>query len=54
MNIMLQLKNFNEKYDKLNIEVCWHYDEPDEDMLEAGEEFEDMTGVSFTYIPIPV
>jgi len=37
MDIMLLLKNFIQKAHKIDIE--WHYDNRDEDMLEAGKEF---------------
>lgn len=28
----------------------WHYFEDDDDILEAGEEYEDMTGISFDFV----
>lgn len=34
----------------VNLIINWHYEEMDEDMQEAGEEFEDMMGVKFNYV----
>ena len=34
-----------------NITVNWYYDEGDEDMKEAGEDYEDILGMRFNYIP---
>ncbi len=32
-----------------NLEIVWEYDEDDEDVYEAGVEFEDLSGVKFTF-----
>ncbi len=34
----------------INLKINWHYEEMDEDMQEAGEEFEDMMGVKFNFV----
>ena len=51
MEIIDVIKTVEENNSKLIIE--WHYQEDDEDMLEAGEDFEAVTGVSFNYISYP-
>ena len=51
MEIIDIIKTVEENNSKLIIE--WHYQEDDEDMLEAGEDFEAVTGVSFNYISYP-
>ena len=33
-----------------NVRVKWHYLREDEDMLEAGKDYADLTGLSFDYI----
>lgn len=35
-----------------NVTINWMYDEYDDDMKETGEDYEDILGVSFNYIPI--
>lgn len=35
---------------KGNLQINWHYKEIDEDMLEAGEDLQDITELSFTFI----
>lgn len=40
------------KIDNVNLELNWYYDAMDEDMLESGEEFEDMLGVEFNFIKV--
>ncbi|MFK7952088.1 MAG: DUF1987 domain-containing protein, partial [Ekhidna sp.] len=32
--------------------INWFYEEEDEDMKEAGEDYEDILGVGFNYIPM--
>tara|TARA_B100000809_G_scaffold71875_1_gene69532 strand:- start:2209 stop:2607 length:399 start_codon:yes stop_codon:yes gene_type:complete len=34
----------------VNLKINWHYEEMDEDMQEAGEEFEEMMGIKFNFI----
>jgi hypothetical protein len=36
--------------DGKNITIEWHYEEDDEDMQEAGEEYADIVEVPFTFI----
>ncbi|MDR2010625.1 MAG: DUF1987 domain-containing protein [Bacteroidales bacterium] len=40
------LKNFT---GKPNVDVIWHYEEDDEDILESGHEYETLTGLKFIY-----
>ena len=51
MEIIDVIKTVEEK--NSNLIIDWHYQEDDEDMLEAGEDFEAVTGVSFKYISYP-
>lgn len=32
------------------VQICWHYPKGDEDIQEAGAEFQKMTGLNFKYI----
>ncbi|WP_258100527.1 DUF1987 domain-containing protein [Marinoscillum pacificum] len=34
------------------ITVNWYYEEDDEDMIETGEDFEDLLGLTFNYIEL--
>jgi len=34
-----------------DVKVIWHYESSDEDILEAGENFENITGLPFTMTP---
>jgi hypothetical protein len=34
------------------IEINWMYDEDDEDILEAGEDFSSLTGMDFNYVGV--
>ena len=34
------------------IKVNWFYEEGDEDMKEAGEDYEDILGMEFNYVPL--
>jgi hypothetical protein len=33
-----------------NLNINWYYEEEDDDMLEAGEDYSDLLGVDFNYI----
>lgn len=33
-----------------SISINWYYEEDDEDMLEAGEDYSDLLGVEFNYV----
>ena len=35
-----------------SVHVNWYYEEDDDDMLETGEDYEDILGLPFSYIPI--
>lgn len=36
-----------------NLKIDWYYQEDDEDMMEAGEDFESVTGAQFNFISYP-
>jgi len=38
---------------KNEVEINWHYEEDDEDMLEAGEDYESIIRIPFKMIEIP-
>ena len=38
--------------DGRQITVNWYYEEDDEDMIETGEDFEDLLGLTFNYIEL--
>ena len=40
------------KTEGANVVVNWYYDEFDDDMKETGEDYEDILGMDFNYIPI--
>ena len=45
------LKTFKEIHKKgSEIEIQWHYPEDDEDMLEAGEDYEEILQIPFRYV----
>lgn len=47
MDIIFLIKEINDNGG--NIDIVWKYDKDDEDVYEAGVEFEDISGVKFTY-----
>ncbi len=49
MDIIMKLSEIS-KIENINFKLNWHYDAMDEDMLESGEEFQDMLGVPFNFI----
>jgi hypothetical protein len=49
LDFLKRLKLIQEKEKK--VEVIWHYSQDDEDILEAGENFEHITGIPFTMAP---
>ncbi len=51
MDIIMKLSEIS-KIENINFKLNWHYDAMDEDMLESGEEFQDMLGVPFNFIII--
>ena len=52
MDIMAKLSEIQTNCPKAKIVICWHYDEMDEDMQEAGEEFENITNIPFEYVVV--
>lgn len=48
MDIIFLIDDLNTKYN-YNLEIVWEYDEEDEDVYEAGLEFEDISGIKFTF-----
>jgi outer membrane translocation and assembly module TamA len=49
MMIMIRLEELAEEDNK--VKVRWFYPEDDEDLEEAGHDFEDMVELSFEFIP---
>lgn len=49
MDIIIKLGEISNA-DNVSIQLNWHYDEMDEDMLDSGEEFQDMLDVEFNFI----
>ncbi len=49
LDILMKLEELSE--DGVNIKVEWHYEEEDEDMEEAGEEYSDIVEVPFEMVP---
>lgn len=50
MDIINKLGEIGNSSDQVNLTVNWHYEEMDEDMLEAGEEFQEMVNVDFNFV----
>jgi hypothetical protein len=50
MDIIFIIKELVSKDYKINVE--WHYDKRDDDMLDAGKEFSDLVGLDFSYITL--
>jgi len=48
MELIEEIKEIGKKDDQLKVE--WHYLEDDDDMLEAGEDYEEITGITFEYL----
>ncbi|MEN8228046.1 MAG: DUF1987 domain-containing protein [Bacteroidota bacterium] len=48
LDLFKTLNNLNAE--GINIEVYWHYEEDDEDMLEVGQEMSRMSRLTFEYI----
>jgi len=51
LEVLKRLKEINE-LDSKEVKVEWCYDEEDEEMMETGEDYEDVTGLNFTYTEI--
>ncbi len=50
LDILMKLEEMKED-GVCEVAVKWHYDESDEDMLEAGEEYSELVGLSFELVP---
>tara|TARA_B100001245_G_C22827207_1_gene397926 strand:- start:271 stop:651 length:381 start_codon:yes stop_codon:yes gene_type:complete len=48
---MLKVLKALEEHERTII-VNWYYEEDDEDMIETGEDFEDLLGLTFNYIEL--
>lgn len=48
LDIFFKLEDINESGN--NVKIAWHYLEEDEDMQEAGEEFDDIVEIDFEMI----
>lgn len=44
---------FKQQKDKNNVEISWHYEADDEDILESGKEFEEISGLKFNFVDKP-
>ncbi|HRN41549.1 MAG TPA: DUF1987 domain-containing protein [Vicingus sp.] len=51
MDILIFLGKISKTH-QVKLNVNWYYDSIDEDMLDAGKEFEKVVGISFNYIEI--
>ena len=49
LDLIKRLKTIREMHKE--VVVVWHYDSDDEDILEAGENFENITGLPFRMTP---
>ncbi len=47
MGLIEEIKHIGEKDEKFKAE--WHYAEDDDDIYEAGKDYEEMTGISFDF-----
>ncbi|MDI3527981.1 MAG: hypothetical protein PWR03_2165 [Tenuifilum sp.] len=48
IDILMTLKTIHESNNK--VEICWYYKPADEDMLESGETFQEITHLPFNFI----
>lgn len=48
MDLFFIIRDINTDFN-YNLEIVWEYDEDDEDVYDAGVEFEDLSGVKFTF-----
>jgi hypothetical protein len=51
LDILKKLRNLDQA-GKTKVLVNWYYDEDDEDMLEAGEDYREIVNLSFNMIPV--
>jgi len=52
MDLLLKINEIDKSSDNIQIKIEWAYDEMDEDIEEAGKEFEDLTSMQFQFISI--
>lgn len=52
MDIFHWLSVTNSENPKIHLTINWHHEEIDEDMIEAGKEFEEIVNIPFNYIAI--
>ena len=52
MDLILKINEINKSSSDINIVIEWVYDSLDEDIEEAGKEFEDLTSVQFNFISL--
>ncbi len=52
MNLMSKLNEIQQQNTALKLEICWFYQEDDEDMFDAGKEFESIIALPFHFITI--
>jgi|LakMenEpi03Aug12_release.lakeMendotaPanAssembly.Ray.scaffolds.fasta_scaffold1060896_2 hypothetical protein len=50
LDLFMKLGEINKGNSNVNVNVNWHYNEMDEDMKDAGEEFEKLTGLKFNLV----
>lgn len=48
LDVLLKYEEINDEHG--NVTIKWHYHEDEEDMKEAGEEYEDIVTVPFEYV----
>lgn len=48
LDILMKLEEINDEHDGISVE--WHYQEDDEDMEEAGEEYADIVEIPFKQV----
>lgn len=51
LDILKKLRSLDQT-NKSKVQVNWYYDEDDEDMLEAGEDYRDIVNLTFNMIPV--
>jgi len=52
MDLLLKINEIDNSSDNIQIKIEWAYDEMDEDIEEAGKEFEDLTSMQFQFVAI--
>jgi len=52
MDLILKINEINSSSEHINIGIEWAYDEMDEDIEDAGREFEELTSVKFIFKPL--